>query len=130
MDIALQLLFTGLGVGSIYALVALGFAVIYRATATVFDLVLSIALAGYQSVPGPNRGIQDGDRCPVPARRLRPYWGSATGKTLFYHRVAFWRTFLKNLSDLRTSELRDKSGAMLACVQRRANPLLELCVSF
>jgi len=30
MDIALQLLFTGLGVGSIYALVALGFVLIYR----------------------------------------------------------------------------------------------------
>jgi branched-chain amino acid transport system permease protein len=35
MDIALQLLFTGLGVGSIYALVALGFALIYRATNVV-----------------------------------------------------------------------------------------------
>jgi hypothetical protein len=32
MGIALQLLFTGLGVGSIYALVALGFVLIYRAT--------------------------------------------------------------------------------------------------
>jgi branched-chain amino acid transport system permease protein len=30
MGIALQLLFTGLGVGSIYALVALGFVLIYR----------------------------------------------------------------------------------------------------
>ena len=35
MDIALQLLFTGLGVGSIYALVALGFVLIYRATSVV-----------------------------------------------------------------------------------------------
>jgi branched-subunit amino acid ABC-type transport system permease component len=35
MDIALQLLFTGLGIGSIYALVALGFALIYRATSAV-----------------------------------------------------------------------------------------------
>jgi branched-chain amino acid transport system permease protein len=35
MDIALQLLFTGLGVGSIYALVALGFVLIYRATNVV-----------------------------------------------------------------------------------------------
>src|ERR1700693_5544728 len=35
MGIALQLLFTGLGVGSIYALVALGFALIYRATNVV-----------------------------------------------------------------------------------------------
>jgi branched-chain amino acid transport system permease protein len=34
-DIALQLLFTGLGVGSIYALVALGFVLIYRATNVV-----------------------------------------------------------------------------------------------
>jgi branched-chain amino acid transport system permease protein len=35
MDIALQLLFTGLGVGSIYAVVALGFVPIYRATNVV-----------------------------------------------------------------------------------------------
>jgi branched-chain amino acid transport system permease protein len=35
MAIALQLLFTGLGVGSIYALVALGFVLIYRATNVV-----------------------------------------------------------------------------------------------
>ena len=35
MGIALQLLFTGLGVGSIYALVALGFVLIYRATNAV-----------------------------------------------------------------------------------------------
>ena len=35
MGIALQLLFTGLGVGSIYALVALGFALIFRATNVV-----------------------------------------------------------------------------------------------
>jgi branched-chain amino acid transport system permease protein len=35
MDIALQLLFTGLGVGSIYALVALGFVLIYRASNVV-----------------------------------------------------------------------------------------------
>jgi branched-chain amino acid transport system permease protein len=35
MDIALQLLFTGLGVGSVYALVALGFVLIFRATNVV-----------------------------------------------------------------------------------------------
>jgi len=35
MGISLQLLFTGLGVGSIYALVALGFVLIYRATNVV-----------------------------------------------------------------------------------------------
>src|SRR6202047_2754165 len=35
MGIALQLLFTGLGVGSIYALVALGFVLIFRATNVV-----------------------------------------------------------------------------------------------
>src|SRR5260370_31860094 len=35
MGIALQLLFTGLGVGSIYSLVALGFVLIYRATNAV-----------------------------------------------------------------------------------------------
>jgi branched-chain amino acid transport system permease protein len=35
MGIALQLLFTGLGVGSVYALVALGFVLIYRATNVV-----------------------------------------------------------------------------------------------
>lgn len=35
MGIALQLLFTGVGVGSIYALVALGFVLIYRATNAV-----------------------------------------------------------------------------------------------
>ena len=35
MGITLQLLFTGLGVGSIYALVALGFVLIYRATNVV-----------------------------------------------------------------------------------------------
>jgi branched-chain amino acid transport system permease protein len=35
MGIALQLLFTGLGIGSIYALVALGFVLIYRATNAV-----------------------------------------------------------------------------------------------
>src|SRR6266849_3943889 len=35
MGIALQLLFTGIGVGSIYALVALGFVLIYRATNVV-----------------------------------------------------------------------------------------------
>jgi branched-chain amino acid transport system permease protein len=35
MDFALQLLFTGLGVGSVYALVALGFVLIFRATNVV-----------------------------------------------------------------------------------------------
>jgi branched-chain amino acid transport system permease protein len=35
MSITLQLLFTGLGIGSIYALVALGFVLIYRATNVV-----------------------------------------------------------------------------------------------
>jgi branched-chain amino acid transport system permease protein len=35
MEFALQLLFTGIGVGSIYALVALGFVLIYRATNVV-----------------------------------------------------------------------------------------------
>jgi len=35
MGIALQLLFTGLGIGSIYALVALGFVLIYRTTNVV-----------------------------------------------------------------------------------------------
>src|ERR1700730_5800716 len=35
MGFNLQLLFTGIGVGSIYALVALGFALIYRATNVV-----------------------------------------------------------------------------------------------
>ena len=35
MGFALQLLFTGIGVGSIYALVALGFVLIYRATNVV-----------------------------------------------------------------------------------------------
>ena len=35
MSFNLQLLFTGIGVGSIYALVALGFALIYRATNVV-----------------------------------------------------------------------------------------------
>ena len=35
MGTALQLLFTGLGIGSIYALVALGFVLIYRATNVV-----------------------------------------------------------------------------------------------
>jgi branched-chain amino acid transport system permease protein len=35
MGIALQLLFTGLGIGSIYALVAVGFVLIYRATNVV-----------------------------------------------------------------------------------------------
>src|SRR5712671_5902706 len=35
MGFNLQLLFTGLGVGSIYALVALGFVLIYRATNVV-----------------------------------------------------------------------------------------------
>ena len=35
MGTALQLLFTGLGIGSIYALVALGFVLIFRATNVV-----------------------------------------------------------------------------------------------
>ena len=35
MDIALQLLFTGLGIGAVYALVALGFVLIFRATNVV-----------------------------------------------------------------------------------------------
>jgi branched-chain amino acid transport system permease protein len=35
MGIALQLLFTGLGVGSMYAIVAFGFVLIYRATNVV-----------------------------------------------------------------------------------------------
>jgi branched-subunit amino acid ABC-type transport system permease component len=35
MGFNLQLLFTGIGVGSIYALVSLGFALIYRATNVV-----------------------------------------------------------------------------------------------
>src|SRR5258708_17500416 len=32
MDLALQLLFTGIGIGAVYALVALGFVLIFRAT--------------------------------------------------------------------------------------------------
>ena len=35
MDLVLQLLFTGLGIGTIYALVALGFVLIFRATNVV-----------------------------------------------------------------------------------------------
>jgi branched-chain amino acid transport system permease protein len=35
MDLVLQLLFTGLGIGAIYALVALGFVLIFRATSVV-----------------------------------------------------------------------------------------------
>src|SRR5450432_1116777 len=35
MDIALQLLFTGIGIGAVYALVALGFVLIFRATSVV-----------------------------------------------------------------------------------------------
>ena len=35
MDIALQLLFTGIGIGAVYALVALGFVLIFRATNVV-----------------------------------------------------------------------------------------------
>lgn len=35
MDLALQLLFTGLGIGAVYALVALGFVLIFRATNVV-----------------------------------------------------------------------------------------------
>src|SRR5580698_1348843 len=35
MDIALQLLFTGVGIGAVYALVALGFVLIFRATNVV-----------------------------------------------------------------------------------------------
>src|SRR5436305_15005798 len=35
MDLALQLFFTGLGIGAVYALVALGFVLIFRATNVV-----------------------------------------------------------------------------------------------
>src|SRR6476469_5506449 len=35
MDLALQLLFTGIGMGAVYALVALGFVLIFRATNVV-----------------------------------------------------------------------------------------------
>src|SRR4030081_4103994 len=35
MDLALQLLFTGIGIGAVYALVALGFVLIFRATNAV-----------------------------------------------------------------------------------------------
>ena len=35
MDLFLQLLFTGIGIGSVYALVALGFVLIFRATNVV-----------------------------------------------------------------------------------------------
>jgi hypothetical protein len=35
MDLVLQLLFTGIGIGSVYALVALGFVLIFRATNVV-----------------------------------------------------------------------------------------------
>src|SRR6267143_689210 len=35
MDLALQLLFTGIGIGAVYALVALGFVLIFRATTVV-----------------------------------------------------------------------------------------------
>src|SRR6201998_2710217 len=35
MDIALQLLFTGIGIGAVYALVAIGFVLIFRATNVV-----------------------------------------------------------------------------------------------
>ena len=65
MGIALQLLFTGLGVGSIYVLVALGFVLIYRATNVVnfaqedFDMlgafsmvVLCVDLARVYADPG------------------------------------------------------------------------------
>src|ERR1700747_2487710 len=35
MDLILQLLFTGIGIGAVYALVALGFVLIFRATSVV-----------------------------------------------------------------------------------------------
>ena len=35
MDFFLQLLFTGIGIGAVYALVALGFILIFRATSVV-----------------------------------------------------------------------------------------------
>jgi branched-chain amino acid transport system permease protein len=35
MDLFLQLLFTGIGIGAVYALVALGFVLIFRATNVV-----------------------------------------------------------------------------------------------
>src|ERR1700742_5269260 len=35
MDLVLQLLFTGIGIGAVYALVALGFVLIFRATNVV-----------------------------------------------------------------------------------------------
>ena len=50
MGIALQLLFTGLGVGSIYALVALGFVLIYRATNVVNFAQGDFAMLGAFSV--------------------------------------------------------------------------------
>ena len=40
MDLALQLFFTGLGIGAVYALVALGFVLTYK-TSGVFNLAFS-----------------------------------------------------------------------------------------
>ena len=50
MGIALQLLFTGLGIGSIYALVALGFVLIYRATNVVNFAQGDFAMLGAFSI--------------------------------------------------------------------------------
>src|SRR6478735_6224682 len=60
MDLALQLLFTGIGIGAVYALVALGFVLIFRATNVVnfaqgeFSMVaayLMVVLAVYGPQP-------------------------------------------------------------------------------
>ena len=82
MGIALQLLFTGLGVGSIYALVALGFVLIYRATNVVNFAQGDFAMLGAFSmvVLCVDLGLRDcGRRSPVGTklRRWRP--AGATG---------------------------------------------------
>ena len=57
MDLALQLLFTGIGIGAVYALVALGFVLIFRATNVVnfaqgeFSMVAAYLMVVSRSKP-------------------------------------------------------------------------------
>ena len=76
MGIALQLLFTGLGVGSIYALVSLGFVLIYRFAQGDFAMLGAFSMV----VLCVDLGLRDcGSRSPVGTKLRRRRPAGATG---------------------------------------------------
>ena len=71
MDLALQLLFTGIGIGAVYALVALGFVLIFRATNVVNFAQGEFSMVGGLSDGGVRRRSGLALLAVVPARARR-----------------------------------------------------------